>query len=236
LALYRPFGPIDSVLNLRALSSTPTFCLCWSFIDAADYVTVTMLMAWASIERHILIFHQNWIVTNLQRWLLRHLLLIILSVYSCIYNNLAISLRDYIVHYLLPCCLIVIFSAALLSRVLYHWCRVHGRIGWRNYLKMAVQLLWISVMYFVLLLPTLVFNSAYTFGLSDVFYTSTFFNYYTVLLAPFVYAVSLPELRAKCRQLVFCRGRQAVGPVTMTMTRMMRPQTFAIAKMVICPS
>ena len=248
-----------------ALSSTPAFCLCWSFVDAAGYVTVTMLMAWASIERHILIFHQNWIVTNLQRWLLHYLPLIILSVYpgvfyaviffivpcdvpfdytltgcgvySCIYNNLAISLWDNIAHYLLPIFLIVVFSVALLVRVLYHRCRVHGRIEWRNYSKMAVQLLSISAIYFVFLLPTMVFNSAYTFGLSrdvaaDVFYTTILFNYYTILLAPFVCVVSLPELRSKLRQIMFCRGRQAVAPVSTTMARTKAPRTFGTAMVV----
>ena len=90
---------------------------------------------------------------------------------------------------------------------------------------MAVQLLSISAIYFVFLLPTLVFNSAYTFGLSRDVARDTF---YSVLLAPFVCAVSLPELRSKCRQLLFCRGRQAVGPVLIAITRTKGPQAGAL--------
>ena len=252
---------IDYYRTGTVLSSTPAFCRCWAFIDAACYITVTMLMAWASIERHILIFHQTLVATKMQRWLLHYLPLIILSVYpgvfyavmffivpcdvpidytlvacnvyTCIYSNLVISLWDNIVHYLLPIFLIVVFSVALLVRVLYHRCRVHGRIEWRNYWKMAVQLLSISAIYFVFLLPSVIFNSAYTYGLNwditvDFINVTLFFNYYTILLAPFVCATSLPELRAKCRQLLFCRSRQAVDPAPMAMTRTKGPQAVAL--------
>ncbi|CAF1537444.1 unnamed protein product, partial [Rotaria magnacalcarata] len=42
----------------------PTFCLTWAFIDEALYITTTLLFAWATIERHILIFYDRLLSTK----------------------------------------------------------------------------------------------------------------------------------------------------------------------------
>jgi hypothetical protein len=47
-----------------ALSSKPAFYLIWVFFDSFLLVLITILMAWASIERHILIFYPNWLATK----------------------------------------------------------------------------------------------------------------------------------------------------------------------------
>ncbi|CAF1344582.1 unnamed protein product [Adineta ricciae] len=46
------------------LFQTSTFCLLWVFIDVGIFVTITNLVAWASIQRHILIFHDTWVTTK----------------------------------------------------------------------------------------------------------------------------------------------------------------------------
>jgi hypothetical protein len=231
---------------------TPAFCRVWVFIDGAVYVIIGMLMAWASIERHILIFHQNWMVSKMNRFLIHYLPLIICtayptmfygmiffilpcdvefdytsatcSYYSCISSKYWLGLWDSLLNFLLPILVIVIFSVALLARVLYQKCRVHGRIEWRNYRKMALQLLSISAIYFIFLLPPMVINTAYTVGLpwdggSDYYWATMYLGYYTVLLTPFVCVMSLPELRAKFKQLFFCRRTRAIAPISMTSTR-----------------
>ncbi|CAF3788114.1 unnamed protein product [Rotaria sp. Silwood1] len=38
----------------------PTTCLAWQFSDIGIFTTTGIIMAWASIERHILIFHDQW--------------------------------------------------------------------------------------------------------------------------------------------------------------------------------
>ncbi|CAF4085750.1 unnamed protein product, partial [Adineta steineri] len=41
-------------------SQTPTFCMIWKFLDSFIYASIAKLVAWASIERHIIIFHNKW--------------------------------------------------------------------------------------------------------------------------------------------------------------------------------
>ena len=45
---------IHFYLTDTLLAATPAFCRIWVFIDAVVYVIIGMLMAWASIERHII--------------------------------------------------------------------------------------------------------------------------------------------------------------------------------------
>ena len=245
-----------------SLSSTLVFCRVWAFIDASVYITITLLVAWGSIERHILIFHSKWIVTKMEHFFFHYLPLAILSVYPamfygamffvvpcdvpldyteylcncyiCIVSNPSVGMWDAIVHYLLPIFVIVTFSVSLLARVLYHKYRARGRIEWRNYRKMAVQLLSISAIYFFFLLPPMCLNAAYATGVSfdvgsEYFSTAMFFTYYAILFTPFVCAVSLPELRSKCRQVLHFRGRNNVRHVSATFTRREGPNAMTVA-------
>ena len=229
-----------------SLLSTPHFCLSWLFIDASVNTNIPMLMAWASIERYILTFHHTWILGTTKCFFLHYLPLIVCSVYpavfygimffilpcdvpfnysmltcnyySCILKNPSAALYDSVMHYLLPISIIVIFSVVLLVRVLLHRSLACGRIQWRNYRKMAVQLLSISGIYVVFSLPPILLYTAHTAGVpwivaSDFFDITMYFVYYTELLTPFVCAASLPELRLKCKQLCVFRRRNAVVPI-----------------------
>ena len=246
-----------------ALSPTPVFCRVWVFIDASVYITVTLLVAWGSIERHILIFHSTLMVTTIQHFFFHYLPLVIFSVYpamfygamffvvpcdvpldytqyacqcyTCVVSNPSVGMWDAIAHYVLPIFVIVIFSVSLLVRVLYQKYRARGTIEWRNYRKMAVQLLSISAIYFFFLLPPMCLNAAYAAGVSfdvgsEYFSTAMYFTYYTILLTPFVSAVSLPELRAKCQQVFHFRRGYNIHPVSATFTRREGPNTLATVK------
>ena len=228
------------------LSATPAFCLTWIFIDASVYVTITLLMAWASIERHILVFHPDWIATKTSCFFIHYLPMLICSVYPatfyaymffvescdvpydysvptcyrypCVDRRPLVALWDSVVHNLLPIFIIVIFSMALCARVVHHRCRAHGRVAWRTYRKMSVQLLSISAIYFVFLLPPMTMYAVYTAGVSwrvasNYFSIALYFTYYTVLLTPFVCAASLPTTRRKFQRPAFLRGRRAIGPI-----------------------
>ena len=50
--------------------SVEIICNTWMFIDEFTYYLSLILMAWASFERHILIFHSHWLNTRRQRILL----------------------------------------------------------------------------------------------------------------------------------------------------------------------
>ncbi|CAF1377579.1 unnamed protein product [Adineta steineri] len=176
------------------LSSTPIFCLIWIYIDYSGFVTILFLMSWATIERHILIFHQNFIATSIKRFLLHYLPLIVFSIYPflfyfivffvmpcdvpfnynkqrcahgfCLFNNALVGTWDAIADYIIPTFIIIILSIVLIIRVWYSKYRVGQRIQWRNYKKMTIQLISISFLYLILYLPFMVLNTAYTAGLS----------------------------------------------------------------------
>jgi hypothetical protein len=210
-------------------------------------------MVWASIERHILIFYPNWIATKVKCFFFHCFSLTIISIYpmifydliffilsddisfdytlatcsycACISWNLSLSFWDSIINFLLPACFIVLFSIALLARVLYRRYRLRKRIEWRNYRKMTVQLLLISMIYFIFLIPSMAINAAYSIGLpwdggSNFYWASMYFGNYTVLLIPFVCIFSLPELRRKLTVLFIFRQQNVVAPIaTITINR-----------------
>jgi hypothetical protein len=177
-----------------ALSSTHTFCLAWAFIDSSLFVSTSLQMSWASIERHILIFHPHWFATKTKRFLFHYLTLLIMSVwplifylvtllilpcdvpfdynrrlcghYDCINLIPWVAMFDSIAHYMVPAFIIVIFSVTLFVRVVYHKYHILQRIEWKKYRKMALQLLSISLVYMVLEAPPMVLNAAYLSGLS----------------------------------------------------------------------
>ena len=94
---------IASVL-LDTWKFTLSFAHFWTIIDYLHYSTRLVDFAWASIERHILIFHSHWISTKKKRFLVHYLLLITLMIYSFIY---------YLVIIIFPFCTEVIHQSPL---------------------------------------------------------------------------------------------------------------------------
>ncbi|CAF3865871.1 unnamed protein product [Adineta steineri] len=186
---------IDYYRNGVTFSSLRPFCLAWTYIDFAVFISITFLVAWASIERHILIFHQNFISTKTKRLVVHYLPMIIFGGYpfiyyfviffilpcslsinnkktrcgltNCAYENGSTGLYDGIVNNILPIFSIIIFSLALIVRVWYNKYRMGQRFQWKKYRKMTFQLLSISAIYFVLLFPSMLLLTAYSAGLSN---------------------------------------------------------------------
>ena len=237
----------------NALSSTHEFCLAWAFLDSSLFVSISLQMSWASIERHILIFHPHWFATKKKRFLFHYLPLVTLSVwpllfyfimllalpcnvpydykrrlcghYDCINLIPWIAMFDSIAHYMVPAFIIVVFSVALFIRVVCHKYRIRQRIDWKNYRKLALQLLSISLVYMVLEAPPMMLNAAYLAGLSwdvaaDYYNDMLNLSLWVILFTPFASATSLPDLKGKCRNLIlFWRPRGIVRPTTITMNR-----------------
>ena len=57
----------------HVLPVTAGYCLIWQFIDYGIWFTDIFVTFWASIERHILIFHSNWLNTAKNRFLIHWL-------------------------------------------------------------------------------------------------------------------------------------------------------------------
>ncbi|CAF0952949.1 unnamed protein product [Adineta steineri] len=242
-----------------ALSSTPAFCLAWVFVSASGLVIAYLLMAWASIERHILIFYSTWFATARKRFFFHYLPLIICIVwplifccvtllilpcnipfsysnkqcarYSCIFAIGWIALMDSIFHYILPTFIVVIFSVVLLVRVIYQKYQIHQRVEWRNYKRMAFQLLPISALYFCISFPTMILYAAYSAGVprtvaADYFLNSIFLCFWIILFTLFAIVPSLPQWRTKCTKLfLFWRAKRRVNPEIPLPTRLKAGRT-----------
>jgi hypothetical protein len=60
------------------------FCQIWGLFDRGLYITQTVLFAWATIERHILIFHYKWVTTKKKRFFVHCLPPVALLLYCVI--------------------------------------------------------------------------------------------------------------------------------------------------------
>ena len=162
--------------------STAVTCTIWMFIDSFTYYLGLLLMAWASFERHLLIFHSQLFNTRRQRFLFHYIPISVLCVYGLIfyifvdflypctntfdysmafcglvcYMNLATPTVfgiEMMAHQVVPTFFIGLFSVGLLVRTIISRQRLQQSIEWRRYRKMITQLLSISIVYLIFSLP-----------------------------------------------------------------------------------
>ena len=159
----------------------PGYCSLWLFVDFGVYNTITVLLAWASFERHLLVFH-HWLLNNHRRKLLIHYLpllslLIYMGIfyitvvfllsctnhwdyasdvcgdYGCYHDTDLLAYWELYLHGLIPNILIIFFNITLLLRVLCHKRLLRQPIRWKKHRKMAFQLLCISALYLTVNFP-----------------------------------------------------------------------------------
>jgi len=209
------------------------FCSIWAYVDWTFYVMQIALFAWASIERHILIFHDGLVSTRKKRFFVHYLPIIIIIIYyfifyfivyffpscentfsntniicisPCLYNSIGFRVFETMANNMMPSLTIVIFSIALLLRILRQKQRMRQAIQWRKHRKMTVQLLSISFLYLVVTCPYAFMSFLRRCGLPDDVGVdfenwTVFFSYYIVILFPFVAIFSLPGLSTKIKAI-----------------------------------
>ncbi|CAF0991115.1 unnamed protein product [Adineta steineri] len=148
---------------------SPIICLLWQFIDYGIWYGTISLMFWASVERHILVFHSNIIRTKQRRIILHYIPLLFFSLYTpilyfyliflypCDHIFLSTHVRcgslcyfylapiwfiyyDTLAHYTIPILLITLFSSILILRFIKQKSRLKQAIKWRQCRKMIIQL------------------------------------------------------------------------------------------------
>lgn len=65
--------------------SFPATCSFWMFVTTSTYSSSLLLMAWASFERHLLIFHSHWLNTRRRRILVHYSPMVCICLYTTIY-------------------------------------------------------------------------------------------------------------------------------------------------------
>lgn len=157
-------------------------CTIWIFIDSFTYYLGLLLMAWASFERHLLIFHSQLFNTKQRRVFFHYLPISILCLYGLVFyifvdffypctNNFDFSMAfcglvcymnldtptvfgiEMMAHQVLPTFLIGLFSIGLLLRTIISRHRLQRSVEWRKYRKMIIQLLSSSIVYLVFSVP-----------------------------------------------------------------------------------
>ena len=188
--------------------STITTCTIWMFIDSFTYYLSLLLMAWASFERHIFIFHPKLFGTNRRRFLFHYMSIFGPCLYALIYyvyvnflypcvNQFDFSTTfcglvcymilpsptvfgiEILLHQVLPNFLIGFLSIALIVRALLSRHQLQQSIEWRKYRKMIVQLLSISSLYLVFSVPFSVHPIAQLLGRSTAFAGDVFLNVFS---------------------------------------------------------
>ena len=176
---------LDNLRQLgHVLSPTPAFCVIWWLFDDFLYNLQTVIFAWASIERHILIFHSKYLTTRNQRLIYHYFPPLILTIYlfsfhtgvlvfppcenefhfneiecgsnPCYMEISFLSIWDMIVNNLIPTLVIATFNIALLYRVIAQKQRLRQPIHWRKHRRMTMQLLSLSGVYLFLNLPMVI--------------------------------------------------------------------------------
>jgi hypothetical protein len=173
--------------------SIPSTCLTWWFVSFGMYNGGTILMAWASIERHILVFKYRWISTKRGRFLVHYFPITILLLYIFIYYIYVLfffpcentydytlpicnaypcyqadsffGMWDFIVNNILPSLLVAFMSFALLIRVIQQKRRLNQHLQWRKQRKMTIQLVSLSVLNIVFNIPLNIVSLAHLCGL-----------------------------------------------------------------------
>ena len=160
----------------KLVPSTKAMCLLWQYLDYGFWYGDLSLKFWASIERHLLIFHSALISTDRRRLLLHYAPLAFFSLYCPLVYAYLIFIfptedqSDYtltfcggpffyltipgwffwyesIGHYIMPIFLAILITAALPLRVFLQKSRLRVNTRWRQYRKMTVQLLSMIALY-----------------------------------------------------------------------------------------
>ncbi|CAF0799477.1 unnamed protein product [Adineta steineri] len=134
---------------------------------------------------------------------------------ACFWDSISNSLAQYmlIAHDIIPIVIIVVFSAALLFRTVMQKRRLQQGNGWRQYRKMIIQFILISITYLTFNLPYTIFYFGEALGFStfsiDVTYTYVFppANVPSMVL-PYATLITLPGLKEKLFALIICKVKQ----------------------------
>lgn len=167
----------------NVLSTSSSFCQFWIYFDYSLYSISMLLMAWAAIERHILVFASHHF-RSFCSTLFGHYLPILLCIgyplffylyavllYPCErhplsfdqmlcgsacfkHESFALDWFDMLGHSVMPCAAIIAFSLGLLIRVIREKRRIQQRLfSWRRQRRMVVQLLSIASLYIIMNVP-----------------------------------------------------------------------------------
>ena len=205
------------------------FCSFWVAHNYSLYVAGLFLMAFGSIERYFLIFHESF----MRRWrfIVHYPPIVICFIYPLMFYHLIINLYpcenvydyesyvcggacyqfeaiagalDYFANAVIPTLLITLTHMFLLYQVINQKRAMKLANKWRKNRLMYIQVVSISLLYFIIWIPFVVVSLIRLFYdpffLQDV--TLLIMNYYLYicpLASPFISLIGLPAIRQRLR-------------------------------------
>lgn len=156
-------------------------CHLWMFIDYYLFLSSLLSMTFASLERHLFVFHHQLFTTAKKRLLVHYCPMFVCVFYPLIYyigvlflypcknyynfvrnvcssacfldENPNLALYEFFAHGTIPTILIAFLSLALLFRVLKQKRRMGQREHWNRHRKIILQMISISSLFLVTNLP-----------------------------------------------------------------------------------
>ncbi|CAF1224382.1 unnamed protein product [Adineta ricciae] len=187
LIVNLPVQLLDTGLYLSVIRnglvqpSLPILCLLWLLVDYCFYCMGVILLTWLAIERHILIFYDQWVANQRGRFLFHYLPLILIISYVCLFYIVGIfvlpcdNVYDYTslycdvgpclesykfinlwetnFNYCCPVIIETVASISLLLRVQWQKRRLRRSNQWRKQRRMIMQLGLVSGINMVMNLP-----------------------------------------------------------------------------------
>ena len=159
-----------------------TYCVWWTWCEYTLNITELFLMAWISIERHLVVFHAHSVFqVRWKRWIfhfipiifcliwapLFYLVLIVISPlctskwdftlllcgFPCYYQVKVLYQFDVVFNIILPVASITLANVTLVIRAIYQKISRRQAVDWRRHRKMVLQLWIVSSLYMGIWLP-----------------------------------------------------------------------------------
>ncbi|CAF1505469.1 unnamed protein product [Adineta ricciae] len=169
----------------------PSFCKWWFWFDYTLTAESLYLAAISSIQRHIVVFHSQWLRSRRLRWMVHYIPLIFCVIYpalfyiiimflypctnfydetslNCMYpcymNTIAITTTDWIVNSAIPVWTNGIANLLLIVRVIHSKRKIYRqqRNTWNKQKKLAFNLLVYSLLYFLWFPTTIIMLIQYS--------------------------------------------------------------------------
>lgn len=230
----------------QLIPSSYSLCLFWIFINYLLFPASAWIMAIASIQRYIFIFHKHLMNSSFKHYIPIFLPPIFLFIWyivliffypcqqqfdytqmwcfgACYVYQYIIGTIDWMISSVVPVLLTVIFNIVLILRVIYQKYKMQRGRTWRTTRKLAIQLLSISFLFLAIYLPLIIFGLI-RLWIDPLFLFVFTMNYYAYaiycvpLLMPLVCLISLPEIIIQMKRLCCCSNR----------IRPMQPQQFTL--------
>lgn len=207
---------IPSTMNVYYTGTVPIqselYCTLWRLINFAFWTSGTIIMAWATIERYMLIFHQRVFAIAWRNVCFHYappiiIIIYVMSFYIYVilfypcqsyfdYGSLVcafpcyiyyrnIALVEYILHYIMSILCIIGFSIGLLTHVVYSRRRLQQSVEWRKYRKMILQAASVSSLFIASTLPFCIVNLFSLSGASEWTIPALDFCNYWAHIGPF---------------------------------------------------